>query len=160
MIHILISLSIYLLHPFHVSVCEITFNKESSGLEISQRIFIDDLETTLNNKYDQQLDLLNPTDRPLLRKLLNNYLTASIQISINEKLMEFQFLGYELEEDGIWCYLEIQEIEKIDRLTINNEILMEEFDDQSNIIHFFDSEGVRSYRLTSSQRSQTIEIKK
>ena len=159
MIHILISLSIYLLHPFHVSVCEITFNKESGGLEISQRIFIDDLETTLNNKYDQQLDLLNPTDRPLLRKLLNNYLTASIQISINEKLMEFQFLGYELEEVGIWCYLEIQKIEKIDRLTINNEILMEEFDDQSNIIHFFDIEGVRSYRLTSSQRSQIFEIK-
>ena len=142
-----------------MSVCEITFNKESSGLEISQRIFIDDLETALNNKYDQQLDLLNPTDRPLLRKLLNNYLTASIQISINERLKEFQFLGYELEEDGIWCYLEIQKIEKIDRLTINNEILMEEFDDQSNIIHFFDSEGVRSYRLTSSQRSQTFEIK-
>ena len=43
------------LHPFHVSVCDVDFKEESKSIQVSQRIFLDDLEKALNEKYDINL---------------------------------------------------------------------------------------------------------
>ena len=37
-------------HPFHVSVCEIYHNSKTNSLEISMKLFTDDLELSIQQK--------------------------------------------------------------------------------------------------------------
>ena len=52
-------------------------------------------------------------------------------------------LGKEISKDlaGVWCYLEIPNIEAIKQLKIQNQLLLEVFDDQKNIVHIRGPKG-------------------
>jgi len=52
-----------LLHPFYVSVTEIRHNAAQQELQVSSRIFYDDLERTLKTEYKTPVDILHPADR-------------------------------------------------------------------------------------------------
>ena len=49
-----------LIHPFFVSMTDINYNDNNKSLEISVRIFTDDLENTLR-KYQTQTQTPTPT---------------------------------------------------------------------------------------------------
>ena len=40
---------LYLLHPFHVSICDVTYDSNDKHLKISVRLFADDLEIGLSD---------------------------------------------------------------------------------------------------------------
>ena len=41
---------VYLLHAFHVSVCDVVYNSDDKHLKISVRLFLDDLEKELKER--------------------------------------------------------------------------------------------------------------
>ena len=41
----------------------------------------------------------------------------------------------EVEMDATWCYMEISNLPTISKLEIGNQILLECFEDQSNLVH-------------------------
>ena len=43
------------IHPFHVSVCEIEFDQKTEALQITQRIFLDDIETWVKKNFCERL---------------------------------------------------------------------------------------------------------
>ena len=48
-------------HPIHVSVTEVEYNEKSKSLQIISRIFIDDLELSVQRQMKQEsLDLIEP----------------------------------------------------------------------------------------------------
>ncbi len=55
-----------LLHPFYVSVTEVRHNEKSRALEVSTRIFYDDLEEALASASRTKVDILKPSDRELV----------------------------------------------------------------------------------------------
>ena len=42
--------SLFLIHPYYVSVSESVFNQDESSLQITKKIFFDDLELVLQNE--------------------------------------------------------------------------------------------------------------
>ena len=148
-------------HPFHVSVCTIYFNEAEKSLQITHKIFADDLETTLNNAGYRMadngyVDVLNPTDRKALDATIEKYLRQHFSITLNGKTPAAQYLGYEQEELALWCYMEITGVEKIDAMGITYTVLLEQFDDQINLVHVNYKGAIKSLRLDHEQESDKV----
>ncbi|HWV70831.1 MAG TPA: DUF6702 family protein [Pseudosphingobacterium sp.] len=139
------------LHPFYISVTSIEHKKNDKILEISCRIFFDDLEDALSKKYGHRFSLMKPTNRSIVDKYLADYLKKNLAITTDGKAQELRYIGYEIEEDAAWCYLQINAVESVKKLTINNSILYQSHHQQSNILHVTVDNNRKSTKLDYPQ---------
>lgn len=146
------------LHAFHVSICDIEHNPESKALQISQRIFIDDLEAGLKAFHNlEMVDTYKPKDAHKLDSLMEGYFAKKLFISVDGSPKVFKYLGSELEGDARWAYLEVEGISNFKEAEVSNLILLEAFDDQENIVHFKANGKLRSYRLNKHEKAVTFQ---
>ncbi|MGK2860696.1 MAG: DUF6702 family protein [Chitinophagaceae bacterium] len=122
-------------HPLHVSVTEINHNASEKTLEISCKLFTDDFEKVLAQNYNTKVDLINPTDRQAMEKLVSDFITRHLQLKNNGKPVAFSFIGYEKENDAVYSYFQADNIASVKKLEITNNILYELFTDQMNLMH-------------------------
>lgn len=135
-------------HPLHISVTEIEYNGKVNSLQIISRIFVDDLETAIREeKKLPNLDILNPKDGLKTETLLSDYLKGHLKIKLDGKEMRLNFLGYEEESFAFICYIEIEKIEAFKVLEVENTIITETYDDQSNLVHVTYNGPIKSARL-------------
>ena len=145
-------------HPFHVSVCEIEYNEEARALQITQKIFLDDLEKGLREYSGEKFDITEKASEDKVNRLLEVYYPEKMQVSVNGKLRQFRYLGFEIEYDAMWCYLEIEKVKNLRSLEVTNTILFETFEDQSTILHIQKSGKIRSFRLSNDETSAKLEF--
>ena len=144
-------------HPFHVSVCDIEHNAENKTLEISQRIFMDDLETGLKKFHQIDfVDAFQPKNPEVLDSLIAGYLTEKLKIAVNGNPVKLNYLGSEVEGDARWCFIEVTGVEAIKEAKVANYILFESFEDQENIVHLKVNGRQKSYRLNLDERETTF----
>lgn len=157
MLHVLLVFFGWLAHPFHVSVCDIEVNQKNRSLEISQRIFLDDLEMALRKKSGwEKLDVLNPSDPKRFDALMKDYIRDHLDISVNGKTRAYTYLGHEQEGDALWCYMEVKEVEQIDLIEVKNTILLETYNDQINLVHIKNDGKIRSLKLYQDKVRDSI----
>ena len=142
---------ITLFHPLHVSVTEIEMDHKDKRLEIMMRVFMDDLEVTLREKYKMpDLDVLNPKGQTI-DHMMEEYLKLHFKIALDNKAQVMKYLGHEQEGDAFIFYIEVEKVKKWKTIQIQNDIIMETYDDQSNLVHVTSNETVRSLRLTTKR---------
>lgn len=122
-------------HPFYVSVTEIVHHKATGTVQVSVRIFFDDFEKTLEEKYKTKVNILKPADRKVVDGLIAACVKDHLKISANGKVLDLKYQGYEIEEDAAWCYFETAKVGSIKKLDVENDILFEQHTLQSNMIH-------------------------
>ncbi|MFA4869306.1 MAG: DUF6702 family protein [Pedobacter sp.] len=122
-------------HPFYVSVTEIVHHKNTGNVQVSVRVFFDDFEKALENKYKKKVNILKPSNREELEALITLYIKNHLKIKVNGKVLDLKFQGYEIEEDAAWCYFETPKVKVIKELYVENDILFEQHSSQSNMIH-------------------------
>ncbi|TWW00923.1 DUF6702 family protein [Chitinophaga pinensis] len=122
-------------HPFYVSVTEITHNKSGNELEISCRIFADDLENTLRKQSKTPLDIIHPANKAATDSLIAGYLRKHLFIQIEGKPVRLQYLGYKIEEEAAWCFLAAENIPAFKTAHVRNNVLYDEHPNQINMIH-------------------------
>lgn len=127
-------------HPFHISLTEIRQNSQSRKLEIAQKIFWDDLEIGLKKFHGIEIDFLNPKDPNLLQEQTQTYLLAQNEIWVDGKKTSLKLLGFEIEGDAAWFYLESDPVSWKNKIEIRNSVLISEFPDQQNIVHLYSKE--------------------
>ena len=147
------------LHPFHASVCEIEHNGDSQALEISYRMFLDDLELTLNRKFGTDLDIMQSDQKEKVDELVERYLTEQFKFWVNGKTVQFDYLGSEIEGYALWCFIEITNVQTPETLEIDNKVMLESFDDQINLVHFNKEDEVRSLKLYKDHTYGSIKVK-
>ena len=125
----------HLFHPFFVSLTEVQHNEKAKRLEVSCKVFSNDLEAALEKNYRTQIDILKPGDRARIEPLIRDYLQKHFQVLVDGKPVSFQFLGYEIEEDAAWCYLEAGKINQVTRIEVKNDVLFAEHPTQTNLLH-------------------------
>lgn len=131
----LTSNSLPVAHDFHLSVCEINYNSTTKALEISYKVFIDDLELALKENGAKKMHLGTEKESEEADYEIYEYLKQNFSLSSTE-VYSYNYIGKEMspEEDAFWCYLEIENIEPPVSLEIKNEVLLSTFDDQKNIV--------------------------
>ncbi len=122
-------------HKFYVSVTQVDYNAKQQSLQIVSRVFIDDIEELLKERYDKSTNLDKDEESPGVDKNLAIYLNQKLQFVVNGEEVSFKFLGKEYEDDLIICYLEIENITSLNTIEITNQVLMDLFEEQQNIVH-------------------------
>lgn len=122
------------IHKYYISVTQIDYLQNKQSVQITTRIFIDDLETLLRERYDETITLTGKNEPNTADLYIERYLNEKIKIRINNKETNLSFIGKEYDVDLVKCYLEIEGIKKIESFEISNEVLFDLFSDQQNII--------------------------
>jgi hypothetical protein len=123
------------MHPYYISMTEIEQDKQNNTLEISVRIFTDDLEKTIRTTYSGKVDLLNKDEKANSEKLIQQYITKHLSLKVDGKVLDLEFDGFESEEGSIWSYFECPNISSLKTLEVNNTILYDYKQEQVNFIH-------------------------
>jgi hypothetical protein len=127
-----------LMHKFYVSVTNIQYSEEDNSLQITSRIFIDDLENVLEERYGVEMNLATDEESEETNYYVEKYMRSKLVLSADGKDRAFVFLGKKYDNDLIICYLEIEDIDLPSHKTIEveNDILTDMFEEQQNIVHF------------------------
>ncbi len=146
-------------HPLHISISELALNPKTSNLEISHRIFIDDLEAALKEQSGLVLDLTKPKDPEQAKKIVGEYLQQHFQLQLNGKSVKPQYLGYEVEEDAIWAYMEVPKVRQLRQVNVQNTLFFKRFTDQMNLVNVTVGGTLKSLRLQADEPSGSLQFK-
>lgn len=148
-----------LLHPVHISVTEVEYSAKDKTLQFTSRIFIDDLELSIRNaRRSPELDLLKPGGGLTTDQLVSEYLQRHISLRLDGKPVALKYLGHEIEDLAIICYIESAPFRKATTVEVTNNVIQETHSDQSNIVHVTYNGPVQSARLTQDEPSHVFNI--
>lgn len=122
-------------HPYYISVVEINHNASEKSLEISCKIFTNDFEETLEKNYKTKVDLVNPPDKGAMDKLVNDYIHKNLAVKVDGKSTPYTYVGFEKQDEAIYCYFEIDNVPAVKKIDVSNSILHDFSDQQINIVH-------------------------
>jgi hypothetical protein len=122
------------MHKFYVSIYQIDYAQDKSMLQITSRIFVDDLNAVLKSKFNKETHLgaANESEEDVV--LMKKYLLEKFSIKVNGNPKAINYLSKELEANVLICYYNIKEIKKIKSIEIQNTALFELNSEQQNII--------------------------
>jgi len=134
-------------HPFYVSVTDLHYNDKEKMVEVSIRIFTDDLEKTLKNNFNKNIDLTHPTNKTEVNNYINQYILNKLNIKINNSNAKMKYVGYEIQQESAWCYFEIDNVSSIQSVAITSTLLYDYQPNQINIFHITYNGKEKSYKL-------------
>jgi hypothetical protein len=144
---------LFCVHDFHTSLTEVNYNSKTGSLEVSIRVFTDDLEKMLNeNKQIKPLKIEDDSQK--IDPLLEQYFRKNFAlIGPNKEVKLAKFYGKEKEADGTWLYFEISDCQHIKEFTIYNAIFQDMFTDQTNLVNIIYPSGKKT--IVFDQKSKT-----
>lgn len=145
-------------HKFYVAVFQMEYVPQKKVVQITARIFIDDLEKALDAKYATKTYLGSTKEIATTTGFLKQYFTDKIKIQLNDKDAELTLLGRETEDGVLICYFTLPAQKKIQSIKVNNTLLFEAFSEQQNIIHTKVNGNKKSLLLTSNEPQGTLQF--
>ncbi len=134
-------------HEFHLSNSELKYKESKDVIQLSIKIFIDDLESALAKRGVEGLFIGTEKESENSVQYVGEYISDVFQIMAGAELLEAEILGTELSEDlaALWCYVKFPIYDGCSEIKVSNTLLTEMFDDQKNILSFTTESGNRSY---------------
>ncbi|MBJ6369647.1 DUF6702 family protein [Snuella sedimenti] len=121
-------------HKYYVSVTQIEYIQDKQSVQIISRIFIDDFEKLLRERYDETITLTAKNEAASTNSYIETYLKEKLRIKINGKDVAFNFIGKDYELDIMRCFLEIDDVKAINTFEISNQVLFDLYNEQQNIV--------------------------
>lgn len=146
-------------HKFYVSTTNVRYNTEEHAIQIVSRIFVDDLEKTIDQRYGIRSRLATAKETPEADTYLEKYYSDKFIIKVNGKVKKFRFVGKEFKEGMIVSYLEIPDTPLPASLEIENKLLYETYPEQQNIVHIRTENIKKSFLLLKDKDRCTVNFK-
>ncbi len=143
-------------HKYYISVTQVDYVQEKQSLQIITRIFIDDFENLLKERYDDTIVLDEGEELANTNMYIEKYLADKLTIKINGEQAKLNFIGKKYDLELVKCYLEIEGIKNINSIEISNKVLFDMFDDQQNIIKTKINAKQKSFMLTSQNNKAVL----
>lgn len=140
------------LHKYYLSLTEVHVNTKKHTLDVSSKLFTDDLEFALGKIANKKIDLSSSVKNSEVEKLLFNYLDKNFKINVGGKLLKLEYVGYEVENDAVWCYLEVSDFKGTGTVSIFNTLLYESFPYQTNLINVTWDGVTKSGKLVNPEK--------
>ena len=134
---LLLLFSFTTVHKFYLSVTNVVYSEKSASFQITSRIFIDDLDDVLEERYGVKAELATKNEAPAADAYIEKYLRAKFAIALNDEIVPYTFLGKEYDNDVIICYMELENVDfsSLKSVSIQNEVLTDLFEEQQNVVH-------------------------
>lgn len=144
------------IHEFYLSVTDINYVKKEKSLQIISRVFTDDFEDVLNKRYQKDFKLIPRLEVEEIDTYVEKYLRDKFILETNEGQLKFNYLGRKYEDDMVYLFMEVEELEGFKFLSIENSILTDLFEEQKNMIHFKSAGFKKSFILEKGQLQRKI----
>ncbi|WKK66857.1 DUF6702 family protein [Lutimonas zeaxanthinifaciens] len=133
-IFLTIPLISFTLHKHYVSLTQIEYIEDKEAVQVTMRCFLDDIEEAIEDRTGEKLELASQNEHERAGFYLESYIKNKFSIWIDGVEMNYNFLGKEYENDEVFFYMELENIDKINSISIQNSILLEAFEEQQNIV--------------------------
>ena len=150
------SMAIY--HPFFVAVVDFNHNAKDAAVEISLRVFTDDLEKTIQKNSSKKIDVIQPVDKAVVDQLIVAYIGKTLHLKINGQPVNAKYVGYEIIKESTWAYFEIEGVKELKKLDIDCNFLYDFEKSQTNIFHVRNKGIEKSYKLNNPERQTSFEF--
>ena len=104
-------------------------------LEVSCKMFADDLEQIIEKKNHAELDISADKDKGKFDAYIPAYIKTHLSLSIDGKPATLSYLGFEKEKESAYCYFQVENVSSLKKVDINDSILQDYTSEQINIIH-------------------------
>ncbi|WP_405567694.1 DUF6702 family protein [Polaribacter sp. Asnod6-C07] len=150
---LIIPLFSFSVHKYYLSLTQINYKPEAKAIQITINVFMDDIETALNK--DNNIDLQLTTKKELKNNdiYFENYLKDKLFFKVDNISKNYNYIGKEYDGDLVFFYLEIENIEKVNTINVVNNILIDHFDKQQNLIKSKVNGKSKSILLTKNKNS-------
>ena len=145
-------------HPLHVSVTNIEYNQEKKTFALAFKIFTDDFETIIFNKYGVELKLGKEDELQDYEKYINQYVFEHFCIEINEKNKKLRFKHKKMNDIAVWLYYDFKNKENIKFVAITNSLLCDLYKDQTNLVIFNYFDIQKGFSFDYNYNSDTFNI--
>lgn len=156
---VFVILSAFTFHKFYVGVFQVDYFKEKKAVQITARLFIDDLEKGLYKKHSKHFYITTKDEVADANIYIAKYLEEKLKFKINNKAQSFQFLTKEQEENVVICYMKINFKDNIKDLEITNTILTDVFNEQQNLVHLNINGNKKTILFTNTETNQKLKYK-
>ncbi len=143
-------------HPFYVSIFQIDYNSENKSLEISVKIFADDLLFALEKNGEKNIFLGEEKERSDTDDLIYSYIISKFGLTVNGEKRIPNFIGKEMEADVVWTYLEIENINELIAIDVSCNLLTEIYPTQSNIIQVNNGKEIKNLLLNKRKTKDSL----
>ncbi len=144
------------IHKFYIGVFQVDYFKEKKSIQITARLFIDDLEKALQTKYNKHFYVTTKDEIGNTNKYIEEYIKERFLVKLNNKNQTLTLLTKEQEDNIIICYLKIPFSEKIKTLELTNTILTDIFSEQQNLVHLNNNGNKKTLLFTNTNNYQKI----
>jgi hypothetical protein len=147
-------------HKFYISVTHVGYSEKEDALQITTRVFIDDINTVLSERYGISSKLASDDASKLDDEYFEKYLRTKFLVEINEKTVQYEIIGKKYDDDMIICYLEVPKINlpKVTSIAIVNEMLTDMFDEQQNVVHIKLMDKKKSFVLLKTDAKGMLNL--
>jgi hypothetical protein len=153
-----LSLTSFGFHKFYVAVYQINYAPEKEMLQITARIFVDDVNKALEKKYNKKCYVGTEKESTEDLAFLKKYLSEHFTIKVNAQARVMSFLSKEVEGDVLICYLRIKDVSKLKSLEVHNAVLVDWDSEQQNITHFTVLGDKQSVLFTASSTEKMLKF--
>lgn len=148
---LLVGVSAFGVHKFYMAIFQVNYVPQKKMLQITSRIFVDDLNLALEKKYNKKVFFGTEKETAEDLVLLKKYFSEHLIFKINGQPKILTFLSKELDGDVLVCYCRIDAVAKLQTTEINNTFLTHWNPDQQNILHFTALGEKKSVLFTASK---------
>ena len=143
-------------HEQKASLTDVFFNERTGNLEIAHRISIHDAEHMLRQTGRKLADLIHSEKT---QSLFAEYVTKEFILqTVDRTKIELTLVGQEIDDGHLWIYQEITMAELPGKaFLINNSILHDEVDQQTNTVNVRFGSRVSTFIFTSGTQEKLYE---
>lgn len=143
-------------HKYYLSLLQVNYEQNQKALQITLRVFLDDLQTSLREQGHSSIELGTDREPKNTDRLCLSYLRKNLVFEIENNPREFNYLGKEYQGDQVVFYLEILDVLHLPNLFVKNTLLYRSFPNQKNLVKISAYEKNRSVLLTKEQSKSLI----
>ena len=144
------SLSAFEIHKFYMAIFQVNYAPEKKMLQITSRIFIDELNLALEKKYGKKTNLGLEKETVEDLNLLKKYFNENLIIKVNGQSKPVVFMSKDVEGDVLISYCRVSDVAKLQSAEITNTVLSHWNSEQQNIIQSTIYGEKKSLLLTES----------
>lgn len=135
-------------HPIKISFCQLKYTENKQNISMVFKLFKDDFIQTLSKGKIKSEEALGTQHNGVVKKgVVHQYLMEHFSIKINGQVQKPLWKSMELSEEHnqvfVKYYLPYLAPEKIKRIEVKNQLIIEEFPSQTNIVKIRLSDHVR-----------------
>ena len=122
-------------HPLYFSMTNLDIDARGKSIVGSLRIFTEDMETVLHNKYNVHGWVGTRNEHPDSRRLIIEYVGEKFSIKVNrDEKLRLMIDSISIIEDMTWFYIKGISSQPIRYVEIENSILTDFFERQNNLV--------------------------